>query len=139
MLIEAAHRCGSMNVELPVRKTAFTYEQDGLSAADQTYLANADEQFVTAAANLLSADQGFVAADQAGDLGGSGFNSADLPLLDGALGMLSADFNVGGAELFALFTGGLDPSSAADLASSLDPAAAIDPSVISDVLSSIGL
>lgn len=113
--------------------------QDGFSAADQTYLANADEQLVTAAANMLSADQAFVAADQAGDLSGSSFNSTDLTLIESALGLLSADFHVGGAELFALFTGGLDVSSAADLASSLDPSTAVDPSIFADLLSSIGL
>ncbi|HXO13656.1 MAG TPA: hypothetical protein VN871_14980 [Mycobacterium sp.] len=129
----------NLNTELVSPLSQIATLQDGLSAADQTYLANADEQFVTAAANMLSADQAFVAADQAGELSGSGFNSTDLGLLDGALGLLSADFNVGGAELFALFTGGLDPSSAADLAASLDPATAIDPSVLADVLSSIGL
>jgi hypothetical protein len=66
--------------------------QEGLSAADQTFLANGDEQLVTAAQNLLSADQAFVAADQAGDLSGSGFASVDLTafLADGEL--LSADF-----------------------------------------------
>jgi hypothetical protein len=129
----------NLNTELVSPLSQMATLQDGLSAADQTYLANADEQFVTAAANMLSADQAFVAADQAGELSGSSFNSTDLGLLDGALGLLSADFNVGGAELFALFTGGLDPSSAADLAASLDPATAIDPSIFADVLSSIGL
>ena len=129
----------NLNTELVSPLSQMATLQDGLSAADQTYLANADEQFVTAAANMLSADQAFVAADQAGELSGSSFNSTDLGLLDGALGLLSADFNVGGAELFALFTGGLDPSSAADLAASLDPATAIDPSILADVLSSIGL
>jgi hypothetical protein len=129
----------NLNTELVSPLSQMATLQDGLSAADQTYLANADEQFVTAAANMLSADQAFVAADQAGDLTGSSLNSTDLGLLDGALGLLSADFNVGGAELFALFTGGLDPSSAADLAASLDPATAIDPSIFADVLSSIGL
>ncbi|MGA8332479.1 MAG: hypothetical protein WB777_24815 [Mycobacterium sp.] len=113
--------------------------QDGFSAADQTYLANADEQLVTAAANMLSADQAFVAADQAGELSGSSFNSTDLTLIDSALGLLSADLNVGGAELFALFTGGLVTSSAADIASSLDSATAVDPSIFADLLSSIGL
>jgi len=129
----------SLNTELDSPLAQIATLQDGLSAADQTYLANADEQFVTAAANMLSADQAFVAADQAGDLSGSSFNSVDLTLLDGALGLLSADLNVGGAELLVLFTGGLDPSSAADLASSLDPAVAIDPSIFADALSSIGL
>ena len=129
----------NLNTELVSPLSQMATFQDGFSAADQTYLANADEQLVTAAANMLSADQAFVAADQAGELSGSSFNSADLTLIDGALGLLSADLNVGGAEFFALFTGGLDPSSAADLAASLDPATAIDPSIFADVLSSIGL
>jgi hypothetical protein len=73
--------------------TAIGTSQEGLSAADQTFLANADEQLVTAAQNLLSADQAFVAADQAGDLSGRGFASLDLTafLADG--GLLSATFN----------------------------------------------
>jgi hypothetical protein len=129
----------NLNTELDSPLSQMATLQDGFSAADQTYLANADEQLVTAAANMLSADQAFVTADQAGDLSGTSLNSTDLTLIDGALGLLSADFNVGGAELFALFTGGLDPSSAADLASSLDPATAIDPSIFADLLSSIGL
>jgi hypothetical protein len=129
----------SLNTQLDGPLSQMATLQDGLSAADQTYLANADEQFVTAAANMLSADQAFVAADQAGDLSGSSLNATDLTLLDGALGLLSADFNVGGAELLVLFTGGLDPSSAADLASGLDPVTAVDPSIFADALSSIGL
>jgi hypothetical protein len=129
----------NLNTELDSPLSQMATLQDGFSAADQTYLANADEQLVTAAANMLSADQAFVTADQAGDLSGSSLNSTDLTLIDSALGLLTADFNVGGAELFALLTGGLDPSSAADLASSLDPATAIDPSIFADVLSSIGL
>jgi hypothetical protein len=129
----------NLNTELVSPLSQMATLQDEFSAADQTYLANADEQLVTAAANMLSADQAFVAADQAGELSGSSFNSTDLTLIDGALGLLSADLNVGGAEFFALFTGGLDPSSAADLAASLDPATVIDPSIFADVLSSIGL
>ncbi|WP_343577233.1 hypothetical protein [Mycobacterium sp.] len=128
----------NLNTELDSPLAQMVTLQDAFTAADQTSLANADEQLVTAAANMLSADQAFVAADQAGDLSGSSLTSADLPLLDSALGLLSADFNVTGAELFALFTGGLDPSSAVNLASSLDPAAAADPSMFADVLSSIG-
>jgi hypothetical protein len=130
----------NLNTELVSPLSQMATLQDGFSAADQTYLANADDQLVTAAANMLSADQAFVTADQAGELSGSSFNATDLTLIDGALGLLSADLNVGGAELFALFTGGLDTtSSAADLAASLDPATAIDPSIFADVLSSIGL
>lgn len=75
--------------------------QEGLSSGDQTFLANADEQFVTAAQNLLSADQAFVAADQAGDLSGSSLNSVDLTVLLGDAGLVSADFNVLGDTLLA--------------------------------------
>jgi hypothetical protein len=113
--------------------------QDQLSPGDQAFLASADEQWVTAAQNVLSADQTFLAADQAGDLTGNGFNAADLTVIDADLGLLGADFNTVGASLFALFTVGLDTSSAADLAEGLDPATAVDPSIFADVLSSIGL
>jgi hypothetical protein len=113
--------------------------EEGLPAGAQTFLADADEQFVSAAQNVLSADQAFVAADQAGDLTGNSFNATDLTLLDADLGLLSADFNVLGDFLLSAFTGSLDPSSAADLVSSLDPATAVDPSIVADVLSSIGL
>jgi PE-PPE domain len=123
----------SLNAELDSPLSQMATLQDSLSAADQTYLANADEQFVTAAANMLSADQGFVAADQAGDLSGSSLNSTDFTVIDADFGLIGADFNVLGDELIAAFTGGLDPSSAADAAS------AIDPSIFADVLSSIGL
>jgi hypothetical protein len=129
----------NLNTELVSPLSQMATLQDEFSATDQTFLANADEQLVTAAANMLSADQAFVAADQAGELSGSSLNSTDLTLIDGALGLLSADLNVGGAEFFALFTGGLDPSSAADLAAGLDPATAVDPAIFADLLSSLGL
>jgi hypothetical protein len=77
--------------------------QEGLSAGDQTFLANADEQFVTAAQNLLLADHAFVAADQAGQLSGSGLLPADLPVIDADLGLLPADLDVLGANLLAIF------------------------------------
>lgn len=77
--------------------------EDGLSADDQTLLATADEQFVTAAQGILSADQAFVVADQAGQLSGSGFLPADLPVLDADLGLFTADFDVLGAALVAAF------------------------------------
>jgi hypothetical protein len=128
----------NLNTELDSPLAQMATLQDGFTAADQTVLANADEQFVTAAANMLSADQAFVAADQAGDLSGNSFTSADLTLIGGDLGMLSAEFNVAGAELSALFTGGLNLSSAADLTSSLGSAAAVDPAIFADLLSSIG-
>jgi hypothetical protein len=114
--------------------------QDQLTPTDQSFLASADEQFVSAAQNVLSADQAFVAADQAGELSGNGGNLTDLAVLYADLGLISADFNVTGDEILAALTGGVVTSSAADLASSLDPAAtAIDPSIFADLLSSIGL
>jgi hypothetical protein len=75
--------------------------QEGLSADDQTFLANADEQFVTAAQNLLSADQAFVAADQAGQLSGSGLLPADLAVIEADLGLLPATWDVTSASLLA--------------------------------------
>jgi hypothetical protein len=77
--------------------------QDGLSAGDQTFLANVDEQLVSASQNILSADQAFVAADQAGDLSGSGFASADLTLIEADLGFIPAAFDVTGASILAEF------------------------------------
>jgi len=125
--------------QLDVGLTNLASAQDMLSAGDQTSLADVDEQLVTAAQNILSADQAFVAADQAGDLSSNSLTSADLTLLGADLDFLGPTFNALGATLFDGFTGGLDPSSAADLAASLDPATAIDPSIFADVLSSIGL
>jgi hypothetical protein len=78
-------------------------QEELLPAGDQTFLANADEQFVSAAQNVLSADQAFVAADQAGDLTGNSFNAADLTALDADLGLVSADFNVLGDFLLVAF------------------------------------
>lgn len=113
--------------------------QDMLTPADQTLLADVDEQWVTAAQNVLSADQALLAADQAGQLSGSGPNAADLTVIDADLGVLSADFDTVGATILAELTGGLDTTSAADLASSLDPVTAVDPAIFADLLSSIGL
>jgi hypothetical protein len=78
-------------------------DQDGLSAGDQTFLANVDEQLVSASQNVLSADQAFVAADQAGDLSGSGFAPADLTLIEADLGFIPAAFDVTGASILAEF------------------------------------
>ena len=103
--------------------------QDGLSASDQTFLADADEQLVTAAQGMLSADQAFVLADQAGDLSGSSLGSPDLALLGADLGFLAAAFDVTGASLLAM----LDPYLG------LDPFAVLDPSASAELLSSIGV
>jgi hypothetical protein len=113
--------------------------QDGLSPGDQSLLALFDEQLVSAAQYVGTADQAFVAADQAGELSGSGFNLTDLTALGADLNFAGAGIDVSIASLLADLTGGLATSSAADLATNLDPVTAIDPSIFADLLSSIGL
>jgi PE-PPE domain len=113
--------------------------QDQLTPTDQTLLADVDEQLVSAAQNMLSADQAFVAADQAGDLSSNSLTSADFTVIGADLDFLGSFLTADGAGILAALTGGVDPSSAADLASSLDPATVIDPSIFADLLSSIGL
>jgi hypothetical protein len=113
--------------------------QDQLPPGDQSFLALLDEQLVSAAQNVGTADQAFVAADQAGELSGSGLNLTDLTVLGADLNLAGTGIDVSIASLLTGLAGGLDPSSAADLASSLDPATVIDPSIFADVLSSIGL
>jgi hypothetical protein len=103
--------------------------QDGLSAHDQTFLADVDEQLVSAAHAMFSADQAFVVADQGGDLSGSSLGAQDLALLDADLGFYSAAFDATGASLLAT----LDPNIG------LDPLPALDPSAFADLLSSVGL
>jgi hypothetical protein len=89
--------------------------------------------------NVGTADQAFVAADQAGELSGSGLNLTDLTALGADVNLAGAGIDVSIAGLLAGLAGGLVPSSVADLASSLDPTTVIDPSIFADVLSSIGL
>ena len=113
--------------------------QDQLTPSDQSLLALLDEQLVSAAQNVGTADQAFVAADQAGQLGGSGLNLTDLTVLGADLNLVGTGFDVSIADLLAGLSGGLDLSSATDLASSVDPVTALDPSSFADVLSSIGL
>jgi hypothetical protein len=84
--------------------TQIASQQDGLSAADQAYVLGADEQLVTAAQNVLSADQALVVADQAGNLGGT-LNTFDIGVLDADLGLVSSYFTVIGDDIIApLFT-----------------------------------
>jgi hypothetical protein len=125
--------------QIDVDLTQLASLQDQLSANDQTFVAGVDEQMVSAAQNILTADQAFVAADQAGDLSSSGFTSADWSLAGADFNFLGAFLEADGASIFAALTGGFDPSSVADLAASLDPAAVVDPSIFADLLSSIGL
>jgi hypothetical protein len=125
--------------QLDVDLTQLASLQDQLSANDQTFLAGVDEQMVSAAQNILTADQAFVAADRAGDLSSSGFTSADWSLAGADFNFLGAFLEADGAGILATLTGGFDPASAADLAASLDPATVVDPSIFTDLLSSIGL
>jgi hypothetical protein len=83
--------------------------QAGLPAADQTspLLLDVDQQLAQAYTGLLDADQGFLAAAQAGDLtGGVAALPADLAMIDANLAVLGADFNVGVTDFVAM----LDPS-----------------------------
>jgi hypothetical protein len=112
--------------------------QDEFNPTDQTLLGYVDELMVSSAQNIGSADQGFVAADQAGDLSGNSVAPADLAVIGADLNFLDSFLTADGASIFADLTGGLDVSSAADLASSLDPATAFDPSIFADLLASIG-
>jgi hypothetical protein len=76
-------------------------EQDsvvsGLPAADQADLTGADDQLTQAYQAVLTADQAFVAADQAGDLGSA---QAALPV---DLGVVDADFGLDGAAVNTIF------------------------------------
>jgi hypothetical protein len=128
----------ALPAQLDTGLTEMASIQDQLSPSDQALLVGVDEQLVTAAQNLLPADQGFIAADQAGELSTNSATSADWTLLGADLDVLGAAIYADVATLFGVLTGGLDPSSAADLASSLDPAAVVDPSIFADLLSSIG-
>jgi hypothetical protein len=115
----------NLNQQLEPTLTGIGTAQEGLPAGDQTFLADADQQFVSAAQNMLSAEQAFVAADQTGELSGNSFNSADLGLIDGALGLLSADFNVGGDTVLAFFDpdiGSLGAASASAVTAASTPA-----------------
>lgn len=80
-------------------------DQAGLPATDQAGLADADLAVLHADQGLLDAAQGFVTADQAGDL--SSWASSlptEYAILNADLGELGAVFNVGlvdvGAEIF---------------------------------------
>lgn len=85
--------------------SALEADQAGLPAADQAGLANADLAVLHADQGLLDAAQGFVTADQAGDL--SSWASSlptEFAILNADLGELGAVFNVGlvdlGADIF---------------------------------------
>lgn len=60
---------------------------------------------------MLNADQAFVAADQAGDLTGTGLLPADLEVLEADFSLLPADFNVAVTDAFAEVANAFDISS----------------------------
>jgi hypothetical protein len=78
-----------------------------LPAADQADLTNVDDQLASAYQGVLDADQTFVAADEAGDLTGSGALSPDLGVLDADVAAIPASFDAivtdFGADLASLF------------------------------------
>jgi hypothetical protein len=98
--------------------------QDSMPAADQSALGGVDGQLITAAQNVVSADQAFVAADQAGELSSNSFLPIDLTTFDADLGMggalLSADWDSFVTLLDGLGTVGAGSASAVGAA---DPTA----------------
>jgi hypothetical protein len=83
--------------------------QDSLPAADQTQLAGVDTQLEDAYQGILSADQTFVSADQAGDLTGLTGLTDEFDVIQADIAVLPADFNAGladvGADLASVFGG----------------------------------
>lgn len=81
--------------------------QSGLPAADQADLTAADTQLADAFQGILTADQTFSTADQAGDLTGLTGLTDQLGVVDADFAVLPADFNVVvtdiGAEFANLF------------------------------------
>lgn len=83
----------------------------GLPAADQADLSAADTQLADAFQGILTADQTFVAVDQAGDLTGLTGLTDQLGIIDADFSVLPADFNVVVADIgagFASMLGGMD-------------------------------
>lgn len=101
--------------------------QNNLPAGDQTLLGSVDEQLLTAAQNVVSADQAFVAADQAGELSSNSFLPIDLTALEADLGLGGAALNADFESFLTLF----DPGFATDTAAS----AAVTTTNPADVLS----
>ncbi len=84
-----------------------------LPTADQADLTGVDDQLAQAYQGVLDADQAFVAADEAGDLSGSGLLPADLGVIDADFAVIPADFN-------AVFTDiGVDIASVFDVSNFL--------------------
>ena len=90
--------------------------QGNLPDGDQTLLGSVDEQLITAAQNVVSADQAFVAADQAGELGSNSFLSVDLTTFEADLGLGGALLNADFESFLTLFDPGFATAGAASAA-----------------------
>ena len=84
--------------------------QSGFSAAEQSDVSAADTQLTDAFQGLLTADQTFTSADQAGDLSGLTGLSDEFGVIDADLGVLGADANTVVADIGAEFVNFFDPS-----------------------------
>ena len=84
--------------------------QSGLPAADQADLSAADTQLTDAFQGILTADQTFATADQAGDLSGLTGLSDQFGVIDADLGLLGADANTVFADIGAEFANFFDLS-----------------------------
>ncbi|HXO10970.1 MAG TPA: hypothetical protein VN871_01235 [Mycobacterium sp.] len=84
--------------------------QSGLPAADQSDLSAADTQLTDAFQGMLTADQTFATADQAGDLSGFTGLSDQLGVIDADFGLLGADANTVVADIGAEFANFFDLS-----------------------------
>jgi hypothetical protein len=79
--------------------------QSGLPAAEQADVSAADTQLTDAFQGILTADQTFATADQAGDLSGLTGLSDEFGVIDADFGALGADFNTVFADVGAEFAG----------------------------------
>ena len=84
--------------------------QSGFSAAEQSDLSAADTQLTDAFQGVLTADQTFATADQAGDLSGFTGLSDQLGVIDADFGLLGADANTVVADIGAEFANFFDLS-----------------------------
>jgi len=84
--------------------------QSGFSAAEQSDLSAADTQLTDAFQGVLTADQTFATADQAGDLTGLTGLSDEFGVIDADFGALGADFNTVFADVGAEFASVFDIS-----------------------------
>jgi hypothetical protein len=84
--------------------------QSGLPAADQADLTGADTQLADAFQGILTADQTFATADQAGDLTGLTGLTDQLGVIDADFAVLPADFNVIVTDIGAEFANAFDLS-----------------------------